>query len=334
MRGSLYGAGGYYATRSRVGVDYHTSPRISPLFGRLLAGLCERIAGGVTTIVELGAHAGMLSVDILKALPSGIEYLAIEPGRGPRRKLAAALGPFHSRARVEPALPERVRGRALVIANELFDALPCHRVVGVRGGVREIRVGWRAGRFVEVIRPVRNRRLLHALRERNIALPPGGRAEICLDVDKLYATLARSCPRAILLAIDYMSPRALLYSESHPDGTLRAFRGQRLCDDPLADPGDQDITYDVDQTALIEAGNAHGFQVLRIASQSHFLLGLGALKLMESSSLEERLSLKSLLMPGGMGDRFTVLVQRRGVRVSLDFLPSLDDMIRGREEMR
>ena len=50
-------------------------------------------------------------------------------------------------------LDQAASGRPIegvVLANEVLDALPTHRVVGRDGGLREVFVGSRDGRFVDV----------------------------------------------------------------------------------------------------------------------------------------------------------------------------------------
>ena len=55
-----------------------------------------------------------------------------------------------------------------------------------------------------------------------------------------------------------------------------------------------------------------GLEPLAVVDQSYFLLGLGAAQRMEATEglagLKERLGLKSLLVPGGLGSTHKVLV--------------------------
>jgi SAM-dependent MidA family methyltransferase len=95
-------------------------------------------------------------------------------------------------------------------------------------------------------------------------------------------------------------------------------------DDALILTGLQDITADVEFTALAEAAVAAGLEVAGYTSQSHFLLGGGLAewegRLQEAAPLERlRLAqqIRQLTLPGEMGARFKVMALARGVDVAL-----------------
>ncbi|RLD97884.1 MAG: methyltransferase, partial [Aquificota bacterium] len=68
-------------------------------------------------------------------------------------------------------------------------------------------------------------------------------------------------------------------------------------------------------SALAHWGRKGGLEVLGFLPQSHFLLGLGILDLLsqDEEGEKERLVAKALLLPGGMGETFKVLIQAKGV---------------------
>lgn len=328
MREALYGRGGYYDAGLPVGRDFHTAPRISPLFGRLLARGLVQIAEKNTTFVELGAGRGDLAIDLLAALPADFSYVGVEAGGAARARLREAVAAYGCRARVLSKLPRTpFNTLGIVIANELFDALPCHRVVGAGGGLREIYVGWRRGGFVEVRGEPSTGRLERRLAEEGVKLRSGQKAEICLETGRIYRELGRAFRRCVMIVIDYGYEAPDLYSSWRPEGTVRSYRLQRESDDPLGEPGRQDITYHVDLTRLRLDAARHGFATVRQMPQYELLLGLGAPSIIPGLSTEERLSLKTLLMPGGMGDRFTVLVQVKGVELDPDWCPRLARLV-------
>jgi SAM-dependent MidA family methyltransferase len=87
--------------------------------------------------------------------------------------------------------------------------------------------------------------------------------------------------------------------------------GGRRGGDPLADPGEYDITAHVDWDVLIAAGEAEGLHTDRLARQGGFLSEAGVFDFARSEA--EKWRIFRLIDPGGMGDEISVLVQSRGV---------------------
>ena len=134
--------------------------------------------------------------------------------------------------------------------------------------------------------------------------------------------------RGLALIIDYGYPAEELFSRHRLEGTLRAYRGQQVTDDPFIDPGQMDLTVHVDFTALERAGVRAGLVPAGFTNQGDFLarLGMGMflvdLQQEPDMTAEDYLSAKAaifrLIEPGGLG-RFGVLGMARG----LDLEPPL-----------
>ena len=127
--------------------------------------------------------------------------------------------------------------------------------------------------------------------------------------------------RGYVLAIDYGAPAAELYDPvRRPAGTLLAYRGHRVHDDVLADPGDQDITAHVDLTSLERAGSARGLVPLGRTTQARILAACGLADLFEAvrsdpaTTAEEYLALRGsvrrLLDPWALGGFAVVILGR------------------------
>ncbi len=123
--------------------------------------------------------------------------------------------------------------------------------------------------------------------------------------------------------IDYGHPAAELYDAGRrAAGTLAAYRGHRVGDDPYLAVGRQDLTAHVDVTAVERAAVAAGLDHLGTTDQSSFLarLGIGELLVAEQtrpgatmqSYLEARSALVRMVDRAAMG-RFRVLVFGRGL---------------------
>jgi SAM-dependent MidA family methyltransferase len=320
MRRALYEpAEGYYARgqarQGRAG-DYVTSASVGAMFGRCLAAAAaarwQRMGRPDDfAIVEQGASDGRVMADLLEALPPDLAAAArpvlVEPSPGleaAQRERLRAWPRAEWAASVESLSPFR----GIHFSNELIDAFPVDRVRCVAGEWRRLDVGW-SGRFVEV---------------------PGPRAEAAPPAPALegYITEVRSgdAPwlRGVLgklvagwvIAFDYGLARADYYGPERPRGTLRAYRGQRPCDDPLADPGAQDLTAHVEWDGLAEAALAAGAAVEALEPQGRFLTRemAGALgREGEAWSPSMRRQFAALTHPGYFGSAFQVFAVRKGV---------------------
>ena len=105
-----------------------------------------------------------------------------------------------------------------------------------------------------------------------------------------------------------------------PAGTLGAFRGHRFADDPLADPGEHDLTANVNWSQVRRAFERAGLATVLFGRQDEFLMRAGALEVLERMTREAaddaaraRLALdaREMILPGGMAGSFQVLVQKK-----------------------
>jgi SAM-dependent MidA family methyltransferase len=128
----------------------------------------------------------------------------------------------------------------------------------------------------------------------------------------------------MILLADYGQPRRDYYHPQRHAGTLRCHYRHRVHDDPLILTGLQDITADVEFTALAEAAARTGLAVAGYTSQAYFLLGGGLMEWeerLQRADPIERMKLaqqiRRLTLPGEMGERFKVMALARGVEVAL-----------------
>jgi SAM-dependent MidA family methyltransferase len=324
--------GGYYraeAARPGRAGDFLTAPETHPIFGSALArGLVEawhRLdRPDPFTLREYGAGTGTLALAILErlevegsALREAFRYEAVEIE--PRRVMEVAerlerVG--HARV----LAPEGERLAPIVgaiVANEVLDALPTHRVVARGERLLEVLVGSSDGTFQDVESAPTTPELGARLAAEGISLADGQRAEICLAVEPWLAGAAAGLRRGLMVLIDYGHPAAALYDPvRRPNGTLLAYLRQRAHDDPYRHVGRQDLTAHVDLTAVERAAAAAGLTHLGTTTQAEFLMGLGiedllrAIQADPATSLEAYLAVRSGLMrlldPAATG-RFAVL---------------------------
>jgi SAM-dependent MidA family methyltransferase len=116
------------------------------------------------------------------------------------------------------------------------------------------------------------------------------------------------------MTIDYGFDRVAALDPTRPQGTLRAYRQQRMVLDPLADPGEQDLTAHVDFAALREVGEASGLRTETLVTQGRFLTGVMEQVVRSHApgfdwSRAARSQIQTLTHPEHLGDRFKVLIQ-------------------------
>jgi len=325
-------AGGYYrsdtARPGREG-DFLTAPETHPIFGAALARGIEEVwvrLGRPDRFVlrEYGAGTGTLALAILDGLARDgsdlVAALRYDPVEIEPRRLDTIAERLATVGRQEVLVDPAERGQSvvgLVLANEVLDALPTHRVVVRDGRLREVLVDSVEGRFVDVAADPTTSALAGRLADEGIELTEGQRGEVCLAVDAWVAGAAAGLRRGLLLVIDYGHPATELYDpRRRRDGTLLAYLRQRAHDDPYRHVGRQDVTAHVDVTAVERAAAEAGLAHLGSTTQAEFLVGLGiedrlrAIQADPTTRLEAYLAVRSGLMrlldPAATG-RFRVM---------------------------
>ena len=329
--------GGYYraeAARPGRNGDFLTAPETHPIFGAALArGLTEvweRLGRPEPFVLrEYGAGTGTLALAVLDALLKSrsdlTEALRYDPIELESRRIEAIRARFDELGHADILLGESASGSpivGMVLANEVLDALPTHRVTSRDGDLLELFVGSQNGKLFDLEADPSAPELAERLANEGISLADGQRAEVCLALQPWLEAAAVGVERGVLLLIDYGYPATDLYDPIHRShGTLRAYLRQRVHEDPYRHVGRQDLTAHVDTTAVERTAAGAGLSHLGTTTQAEFLVGLGAQDLLQSiqanpsTTIEDYLAVRSsvmrLLDPGAMG-RFRVMGFGRG----------------------
>ncbi|MBX3530382.1 MAG: class I SAM-dependent methyltransferase [Rhizobiaceae bacterium] len=275
---------GYYTTREPFGTagDFVTAPEISQMFGELVAvrlydmwDAAGRPAAPV--IAEIGPGRGTLMRDMVRALqqlaPGFVRTARFElVETSPRLRTAqqATLSGSLPDYRWHETVATVPDGPLFIVGNELFDAIPMRQFV-------KAKAGWR---------------------ERVVALDDAG--ALCFaagfaGIDPaLLPPAAQSAPEGaifetaparealmddIAARIAATSGGALFFDYGHLEpglgDTLQALR-RHAHDDPLAHPGEADLTSHVDFSALAAVARGHGLAV-SLFEQGQWLLDMGLL---------------------------------------------------------
>ena len=159
-------------------------------------------------------------------------------------------------------------------------------------------------------------------REQGITLQEGQQAEVCLEACRWIENAGRALGRGFVMTIDYGHEARALYDERHNRGTLLAYRDHTVTENILDAPGEQDLTAHVNFTALDLWGRRAGLERTGLVTQSQFLVALGRANEFgdlyepgqtEVEKLRARLLLKNLIHPEGLGEKFQVLIQHKGI---------------------
>jgi SAM-dependent MidA family methyltransferase len=273
---------GYYMARDPFGAkgDFVTAPEVSQMFGELIGLWAVDLwlnAGKPQPfhLIELGPGRGTLMIDAMRAARVVPEFLAgarvhmVESSprltaiQWDRLAEAGIAADWHERIDQLPP------GTSIILANEFFDALPIRqfqkqqgiwreRVVGLDGADR-LAFGAGAAVLATGDVPVHLR-----------GAPDGAILELAPTAFAVMETLAARVARTGLglLAIDYGYTRAAI------GDSFQAVRSHAPVD-PLARPGEADLTALVDFEALARAALRAGAVPHGPVEQGDFLLRLG-----------------------------------------------------------
>jgi NADH dehydrogenase [ubiquinone] 1 alpha subcomplex assembly factor 7 len=272
----------YYGSRDPLGSagDFTTAPEISQMFGELIglwmATVWTQMGSPETIhIVELGPGRGTLMNDALRAvqmIPAFRDALAVHLVEiSPVLKTAQAQSLEHWGIGVSwhATLEEVPKGPAIIIANEFFDALPINQAVKARYGwhERQIEIGPDdLFAFTTARDPIAHFDMLLPLAVRQA--PMGSIYEWRDNKPAMQLGKRIKDEGGAALVIDYG------HAASGVGETLQAI-GKHAYADPLADPGNVDLTAHVDFRALAVAVQAMGAETFGPIDQAQFLTRLG-----------------------------------------------------------
>lgn len=339
---------GYYRSAERRpgrGGDFLTAPEMHPLFGLAVSRQvleCWKRMGRPDrfTIREYGSGVGGFAYDVLAGLlqaapdlRSGLRYELVEVNQFRRDDAMRAMtevGLSDVVAVVEHPATLPISG--VVLANEVADALPVHRLVVRNGLLREcwvIRDGQGGFAWDEraLSGEVADAATYLAAQGVNVgSLADGSVIEVSPATGGWIREIAATMVRGYALIIDYGYPVVELLQDHRLQGTLRAYRNHTVTENPLLDPGLQDITAHVDFSRLIDEATKAGMQLVGLTTQGDFLARVGLGELLVDMQAQEGMTpevyyraqsaVYRLIDPGGMG-RFRVLGLSRGVEADL-----------------
>ncbi|MBN2646376.1 MAG: SAM-dependent methyltransferase [Thiotrichales bacterium] len=333
---------GYYSNSlPKIGSegDFITAPEVSPIFSRCLARQAKQALEQLSepNIVEFGAGRGRMAGDILRELErlnQPLErYYIIEISAELQQQQQAYLQstlPQHLFAKLSwlSKLPSQPI-RAVVLANELLDAMPFERLriepdralqAYVTFNEQSQRFDWD---YQPITEPSMQRFVNQLIKHLGKVSDLGYETEINLNIGPWLKAVSDSLSQGLVLLIDYGYSRQEYYQPARVMGTLRCHYQHRAHQNPFFYPGLQDITAHVDFTAVAEAGFDAGFKIAGYTTQAHFLMGSGLLDMAidPDADITEQIRLaqqiKTLTLPDEMGETFKVMALTKQLENSL-----------------
>jgi SAM-dependent MidA family methyltransferase len=289
MESALYDPEHGFYSRSPVGEqgDFVTSPHVSSLFGQLLAvqiteywellGRPDRF-----DLVEVGAGSGLLARQVLQNLPpelaERIRYRAVDRSPSARDSLSAMAPDLGGRVNAEIDVVEALRdlGAGLIgclVANELLDNLPFHRVKGTGQGLVELFVAVEGDRFVLAEGPPSDPEIERVAP----SLSPGEEAVVNLSALKLLGEASGLFQRGYLWFFDYgwVEGTSTRDSSGRHRDFVHGYRRHRVEQDVLAEPGSRDITAGIDFEALVRRARGLDLRIWGPLTQRDVFFALG-----------------------------------------------------------
>ena len=308
---------GYYVTRDPLGAggDFVTAPEVSQMFGELIGAWAAAVwqqmgSPAKVQLVELGPGRGTLMADALRAarpLPEfraalSVHLVEISPAlRARQQQTLAADSPIHWHDTIE-SVPD---GPAIVIANEFVDALRVHQFVKDSDGWHLRVVGIVNDKLGFLVVPVP---MPKDFNDESPDAPNGAILELRDEgpIELVAQRVVRHGGAALI--IDYGHAR-LGFGD-----TLQAVRGHKYAD-PLTDPGEADLTTQVNFGELVVWARRNGAATYGPITQGAFLRRLGiaerAARLKTKATPEQSTgidaALARLTAPDQMGELFKVL---------------------------
>lgn len=337
---------GYYCNeKEKIGRkgDFYTSANIDSSFGLLLAKQCLEMycelnnisltevnrQNSKLTIIELGAGTGQLALDIIFALHTEyqfpldrLQYVICEISSVLKAKQEKMLAPFLQQVTWINYDQLSNYPRSIILANEVIDAFPVHQIRWHNGELEELYIGLDS-KNVELKKfwqKASNDKLTDYLKTLKIELVEKQVIEVNLEAIRWLEQLSNALEKGFIIIIDYGDFSDHLYSPEHLEGSLRCFFQHTLKTDFLENIGQQDITADVNFSALIYYGQKFGLKLVSFIRQADYLIKLGLLERLQKiieedpnsfQSLKTRLALKNFFIPGGISDHFRVLIQKK-----------------------
>ena len=349
--------------------DFTTAPQISSIFGKCIAVQCAEILkdnsvknNKIDSILEIGAGTGKLALDVLNKLKEinclpevyYIKEISKHLIKIQKQQLQQFICDNKENIKIKWLDEESAENiNAIVIANELLDALACNRIKITNNQnqyqIMEYHVGINNNNeFGIKFLPIENKVLEQEsqkafqqlqqnysdinldLKEINLDYT----TEINLELNKQLDLINKTVNQGVIFFLDYGYSNKEYFHPERSHGTLKCFKNHKSHDDALKDIGMTDITSHVNFSYLAECADRLGFSILGYNTQANFLINNklneisdeiikelnklniddNDLKLKQNKIIQE---IQTLCMPYEMGETIKVMAISKDIDMNL-----------------
>lgn len=318
------------------GAHFATSPSVSSWFGRMVAQELRRMWETLErpypfTVIEIGGGQGDLAAPAMQAagpLADALRWRFVEPMPHVRDIQRRHLNREAAKAEWAADLEELPPVVGCILANEVLDNFPVHVLESAGGGqFQELYVDVEGDGLVERLGPLSDDSLAVAAAQADPHMSKGDRFEVSPALEEWLVQAAGMLKRGYLLLIDYGDEEPDIFKLG-PAGGVATFGPAGKGRSPLENPGGQDVTADVNFSALARAARKAGFDPRPIINQGPWLVSLGltdvaqmyrrsAQKAVDEGDDEkavtlmaERSQLLKLAKEGGLGEAWVFLAAK------------------------
>jgi NADH dehydrogenase [ubiquinone] 1 alpha subcomplex assembly factor 7 len=274
--------GGYYARKPAIGAkgDFVTAPHVSQMFGELIGIWCASVWLALGSprrfsLVEAGPGHGTMMVDLLRAgktvpgFADAAQVMLIETSPAMIEIQADNLNHAGRDAHWISSLDALETSPIILVANEFLDALPVRQFVRTESAWLERCVDAEAdGRL----------KWAYAARIADSSILPAGASAAPVGSVFEYAPARNAWVSQLATLLTEGTGAALLvdygYAGNSFGDTFQAVQEHDFAD-PLAAPGEADLTAHVDFAAAGAAAAAAGAAISPVVTQGHFLGAMG-----------------------------------------------------------
>ncbi|MFX3660684.1 MAG: class I SAM-dependent methyltransferase [Ectobacillus sp.] len=326
---------GYYMKeKEKIGRsgDFFTSSNVSSVFAKQFARFfIQLIEGGAVppAICEIGAGTGRFAHDVLaewrEQSPetfSQLAYSIVETSSYHQKLQQDLLSDYKNVTQYTSIDEIGPSFEGIIFSNELFDAFPVEVIEKRNGRIYEVYITFdERERLSEEFRMLKNEQIVRYLQQHRIRLREGQRFEVPLLMGEYIKKLGNWLHKGLCITVDYGYTNEEWGHPLRHEGSLRGYCEHQLVRDPLAYPGDMDLTAHVHWDELKRVGKENSLYTIWHTKQTKFLLAAGILEQLVdhtdrnpfSEQNKKNRAIRSMIINGGISDSFDVVIQQKGM---------------------
>jgi SAM-dependent MidA family methyltransferase len=264
MEEALYSKYGFFSNekvRSKKSGDFLTSPEVSEYFGKILNKWIQKNNLDLN-ITEFGSGTGSLIEQI-----ETTNKFAVEISSTARTELS------QKNIQNTSSLEELTyKNSDLVFGNEVLDNIPCSVAIYKDGKWQEKIVSFDGGIFSYEFVEAR-KKIIEWIELNRINADENMDVEIQTNIDIFLEKIINKLSPKNILFFDYGFEQKDRTKRKYRS-LLRTYKDHHLSVDPILEPGNVDITYDVNFSAVIRKLKTLGYES-NLSSQRDFLINNG-----------------------------------------------------------